>query len=107
MGSSPSFAVQVTGLATRAHIIHVQGEVDVASAPALADCIATSLARDPLALVLDLTGTTFMDCSGISAIVEARRDLPEDSSVILRRPVPLLRRCLGILKIDTEVEIEA
>ena len=104
MGVTPEFAVQVVDL--KSPLIHVRGEVDVATAPKLADCILTSLARDPRELELDLTDTTFLDCAGIGVIVWARNQLPDEARVVLRQPNPRIRRILDILKMDTVVAIK-
>jgi anti-sigma B factor antagonist len=51
-------------------IVDVAGEIDLATSPALAN--ATRAARgDPPALVVDLTRTSFLDCTGLHILVDA------------------------------------
>jgi anti-sigma B factor antagonist len=107
MGPSPAFAVQVLDLESLHPIVRIQGEIDVATAPEMADSVATVLAHDPLDLVLDLTDTEFMDCSGVGVIVRARNHLPDESRVILRHPTPIIRQVFALLELDTAVVIEA
>jgi anti-sigma B factor antagonist len=73
-------------------VVEIHGEVDLATAPELADCVTAALARDPVDLIVDMTNTTFLDCSGISVLVAARNRL-SDAQLILRRPRPFIARC--------------
>jgi anti-sigma B factor antagonist len=50
--------------------VHVAGELDIATAPQLARMLRESLSRAQL-VVLDLRELSFMDCSGVHAIVDA------------------------------------
>ena len=51
----------------------VRGELDLASAPELAAAVDTELAAGRQTLVLDLTGTTFLDSSGARELVRVTR----------------------------------
>ena len=51
----------------------VRGELDLATAPALAAAVDSHLAATPSALVLDLSPTTFMDSSGARELVRIAR----------------------------------
>jgi len=106
MTAVPAFAVQVHSPESRHPVVHVRGEVDLATASELDDCLASVLARDPLDLTLDLSATEFMDCSGFSLIVRARTHHPDEFRVILRRPRPFLRRVLGLLDLDALLVFE-
>jgi anti-anti-sigma factor len=53
-------------------VIAVAGEVDLASAPELTSCLLDHGDRD---VVLDLSEVTFLDSSGISALVHAQHAL--------------------------------
>jgi anti-sigma B factor antagonist len=100
MGDLPAFSVGVRFTNPSCPVVEVHGEVDVATAPELADYMAAALARDPVTLVLDLTDTTFFDCSGIAVVVTAAKHLSERSRLVLRRPRPFIRTVFGILEID-------
>ena len=52
----------------------VFGEVDLASAPHLADQVRRA-AQTGLEVIVDLEGTTFMDCAGLGALLEASADV--------------------------------
>lgn len=53
-------------------VVTVAGELDVASAPGLRDLLLGSLNRCS-ELVLDLTAVTFLDSTGLQALLAARR----------------------------------
>ena len=51
----------------------VRGEIDILSAPWLLEELERLMQRHGARLVLDLSGVTFMDCSGINMLLAARR----------------------------------
>jgi anti-anti-sigma factor len=104
MSHSAAFAVQVRDLGAPCPVVSVCGEVDIATAPEMAACVASVLAKHPLCVVLNLSKATFMDCSGLNVILEAKSKLPE--AIILREPPPSLLRILGILELDSLCAIE-
>jgi anti-anti-sigma factor len=53
-------------------VIAVAGEVDMATAPQLAECLHQHRDVD---VIVDLSGVTFLDSSGISALVVAYKGL--------------------------------
>jgi anti-anti-sigma factor len=69
--SSGHFAVQDSVCAQR-HILMLSGELDIASAAMLDQVIERVCSRRADALVLDLRKLTFMDCSGVHAILRAQ-----------------------------------
>lgn len=62
--------------------LSVRGELDVATAPRLAEAVVSELAAGPRSLVLDLTGTTFMDSSGARELVRAARRAADAGTAI-------------------------
>lgn len=52
----------------------VSGEVDVSTAPRLADQLKR-VQRTGREIVVDLENTTFMDCTGLRALLEACEDI--------------------------------
>ena len=53
-------------------VLSVHGEVDVYSAPALKEQIATAMAAPGASAVVDLSQVEFMDSTGLGALVAAR-----------------------------------
>ena len=54
-------------------VLAVTGEVDLATAPELASAVDTALASGAQELWLDLSGTAFMDSSGLHVLLDAHR----------------------------------
>jgi anti-anti-sigma factor len=106
LGAESTFTVQTDDREPLHPVVYVRGELDMATAPQLADSIAGVLSRIPSDVVLDLSDTTFMDASGITVIVRMRNHLGDSSRVIIRHPAPVIRRILKLVQIDTVVTID-
>ena len=90
-------AIDVTdGTAT----VSVDGEVDIATVGDLGDGLARALAGWPSRLVVDLSWTTFIDCSGMGVIAQTCKDVPVGCKVILRSPNRLARRAIELIGLD-------
>jgi anti-sigma B factor antagonist len=53
-------------------VVRVAGEIDMATVPVLADAIDAAIGSGALELWIDLTPTTFMDSSGMNALLTAQ-----------------------------------
>lgn len=67
-----SFTVDIDAPARR---ITLAGELDVATAPLLLDAANLLSVEDPAPVVVDLTAVSFVDSSGLGAIVRLRKRL--------------------------------
>ena len=88
----------------------VRGELDMATAPRLAEAAESLLSQQPQFLVVDLTGTTFLDSSGARQLVRtARRAAAEGVSLEVvcprgNRPVRLVVDLLELRAVVPIVE---
>ena len=91
---SPEFSITVRGF-PGFEIVALHGELDIVSAAGLADALVEVAGST---LVVDLSDLTFIDSSGISALVVARnRILAEGKGeLVLTRPGVIVRRVLEI-----------
>jgi anti-anti-sigma factor len=64
--------------APRFPTVEVGGEIDVESGPDLRDRLLSIMHTRGARLALDLTGVTFIDCAGMSALLAARRPAQAD-----------------------------
>ena len=55
--------------------LSVRGELDLATAPRLAEAVESQLPQQPQSLVVDLTDTTFIDSSSLGVLIGAHRRL--------------------------------
>jgi anti-sigma B factor antagonist len=54
-------------------VVSVSGEVDVATAPALRDCLGQVIERDSGVVVVDLLQVTFIDSTGLGVLIGAHK----------------------------------
>ena len=73
-------------------VLRVLGEIDLTNCDHLRDAIDTNRA---LTTIVDLSGTDFMDSSGLAALIIARQSVDEiGGSLVLRRPSSSIRLLL-------------
>lgn len=53
-------------------LVHVSGELDLSTAGHLRELLTGLIRAGTPHLVLDLTGVTFMDCTGLGVLIHAR-----------------------------------
>jgi anti-anti-sigma factor len=99
-------------LATERHgaaaVVRVSGELDAYRAPELEDLGASLLADGVLTLVLNMSATTFLDSSGLRAMVTLRdRMLHADGELAIVDPADSVRRLLTITGLDEQFVIES
>jgi anti-sigma B factor antagonist len=94
----PEFSISVRHLPDF-HFVMLHGELDVASADGLANSLV-ELADSTV--VVDLSDLTFMDSSGIGALVRARNRIRAGGrgELVLTKPGAIVRKTLEIVGID-------
>ena len=99
--------VDVLGNAAEGFVVVVAGDVDLASAPALHDRLHP-LATRGAGVAVDLAGVTFIDSSGIHALLTSARAIDAaGGSLVLAAPSPAVRRLFELVKVDEVVPVEA
>jgi anti-sigma B factor antagonist len=94
--------VEVNGQVT----VTVRGEVDLATAGALWEALQKATVPGTT-LVVDLSGTRFMDSSGLDVLLRARRYLATiGSTILLRSPHERVLKLLEISGLDRVFPIE-
>jgi anti-sigma B factor antagonist len=104
-------ALEIPRLRTRAtriggaNAIAVTGELDLETAPQLGEEVEIAVWSSVGAFVLDLSGVTFLDSSGLHALLRARAYLArEDRPLVLVCPPGPARRVLDLASVlDTFV----
>jgi len=74
--SAEGFSAQVLGLDDDP-VVFLTGELDMATAPELTGVLAPLIEHGPPVLVLDFSGLSFIDSSGIAALVDSQQRLGE------------------------------
>jgi anti-anti-sigma factor len=81
-------------------VVRVAGEIDMATAIELRSALSPDGGRP---IVIDLTETTFMDSSGLNALVAAWHS---GAVAAVRHPTPTVRRAIEIAGLDQVLTIE-
>jgi anti-sigma B factor antagonist len=81
--------------------VSISGEIDIATCQAMRNALGAGIGRGPVHLEVDMSAVTFMDASGIGALLAARRQAVDaGGSLTLRAPSSAVRRLTGILELD-------
>lgn len=73
----------------------LEGELDMATADGLADVLRAAV-EEARQLVLDFSGVSFMDSSGLRVLLEAAMKQNGTGPLVVRDPSPQVRRVLDI-----------
>ncbi|WP_051942392.1 STAS domain-containing protein [Streptacidiphilus rugosus] len=99
---SPAGVGTVFCMDARCPVLHVSGELDLASAPLFLLAVDAALGAAPQAhaLVLDLEKLSFCDASGIGALIRARRAAEAAGvSLHITRPTRRMERLLSLCRL--------
>ena len=90
-----------------ATVIHLAGEIDIATCERLRDVIEPHLGPAQT-IVMDLSGVAFMDSSCLTVLVQARGRLTVDGgSLVLRNPSNAARLVLTATQAEDLIEADA
>lgn len=106
--STPSeFAVRIDATPPGVAVVSVLGELDMATCPHVEEAISSASSAGSRVIV-DLTGCTFLDSSGVRVLVAAQRDATTAGRVVeLVAADPNILRVLEITKVDTMMTVHA
>ncbi len=100
------FSTEVTQM-DGATVIHVRGEIDIASCERLRDAIEPHLGPKQ-SIVLDFSEVEFMDSSSLGVLLQARGTLTTDGgSLVLRNPSAAAQRLLTAAQAEDLLEAHA
>lgn len=87
-------------------ILAPKGDVDLSRSPALRQALAEASKAKPKRIVVDLSGVSYMDSSGVATLVEglqvARRN---GTTLVLAALQPRVRSIMEIARLDTVFRI--
>jgi anti-sigma B factor antagonist len=86
--------------------IAVRGDLDIITAPVLAEMIALALEKQPNAIVLDLSGVEFLDCAAAAVIANTAAMRPGGDWLTIRHPNRMVHRLLGLIGLTATVRVE-
>ncbi|MET0901930.1 MAG: STAS domain-containing protein [Acidimicrobiales bacterium] len=87
--------------------LEVHGEVDTMVAPQLLDSVlCAAMSYDHHNIVVDLSGCTFMDSSGLAALIAAHCRLVDDRShLVITNAPPMVARIMELAGLDSVLDI--
>ena len=89
-------------------VLTLFGDLDMAGAPNLRQAVVRQVGEGRNQLVLDLSAVTFIDSSGLGAIIGAlRRTRAHDGDLVLVVADPELRRAFELCDLDRVFELHA
>ena len=59
------------------NVLPLEGEIDLHVSPAIAASLARMIDKKPPKLVVDLSGVTYIDSSGLAALIEAMQNVEQ------------------------------
>ena len=86
------------------HLVTVAGEVDIATAPALGECLVRFSDGD---VTVDLSAVDFIDSSGLNALVTSHNQIERRGSrLVLRGTSSVTQRLLEITGLDEVLNLD-
>jgi anti-anti-sigma factor len=87
------------------YVVHVRGELDLASAPALSAVLSDAAVPSAVPVLLDLAEVTFIDSSALRALVLAGRELSEAGRTLQIGPrSEMVTRVLSMTSLDQHTD---
>ncbi len=86
-------------------VLTVSGEVDMLSAPQLAEAIRTTLAAGPPALVIDLTQVDFLASAGMTVLVTAQAEVAPPTQFAVVANGPATSRPIKLMGLDSVLSL--
>ncbi|MCV7090168.1 STAS domain-containing protein [Mycobacterium interjectum] len=81
-------------------VLSVSGEVDMLSAPQLAEAVRAALAERPPALVIDLTKVDFLASAGMTVLVTAQAEVAPPTRFAVVANGPATSRPIKLMGLD-------
>ena len=98
-------SLTATQLDGQGHLVTVAGDVDIATAPQLAEYLVTFTDGT---VTVDLSQVAFLDSSGMNALLAAHRHLERrESRLTIRGATPIVRRVLQISGLDQVLNLDS
>jgi anti-sigma B factor antagonist len=98
----PDFSVEVDRAGRERVVVRVHGAVDLFAAPELKRELLETIERGVLEIILDLSGTAFLDSTGLGALLTAHKRLAaRDGQLTIVNGVSGVERVFQITGLDS------
>jgi anti-sigma B factor antagonist len=85
----------------RTVVVAASGDLDLMTAPELADAIQAAIRKKPAALIVDLSQLDFLASAGMSLLIEAHRDMAPKARFGVVADGPCTSRPLKMIGLDS------
>jgi anti-sigma B factor antagonist len=86
-------------------VLEVAGEIDMVTAPQLADALAVQLERDVRAVVVELSRVSFLGSSGLAVLVNAFRSLDPGKVMLIVAPNRAAYRAFALTGLASQLPL--
>jgi anti-anti-sigma factor len=86
------------------HGVRLIGEIDMASAPALGEALLAAMAGGKT-LTIEMADVTFMDSSGLQAILTAAAEATTDEPLVVKDPSAAVLRVMELVGVEQMPQI--
>jgi anti-sigma B factor antagonist len=101
------FSLNETSVDARTHVVTVRGEIDLYTAPDLRERINDAIDAGKVHVVVDLTGTTFIDSTTLGVLIGAIKRLRvRDGNLVIACADPAILRVFEITGLNQVVGIK-
>lgn len=94
------FAVEDRRLDDETHLVAVTGEIDLFTAPEFKQRLTAPIDEGITHLVVDLSGTTFIDSSSLGVLIGAHRRLGDRGTLVVVCATPAIVKTFKITGLD-------
>ena len=90
-----------------ADIVVLLGELDIDSAPELTALLASVVEKGPAEVMVECSGLSFIDSSGLSVLIAAQKRLTERGArLVVRSPRPNVLKVIEITRLGEYLNVE-
>ena len=86
-------------------VLQVSGDVDMLTAPALADAISQAAGESPAGVIVDLANVDFLASAGMSVLVEAHEDITPTAGFGVVADGPATSRPMRLVGLDRAINL--
>ena len=103
---SSEFSVSDDQVDATTHVVTVEGEIDIFTAPEFKERISAAIDAGREVVVVDLMATTFIDSSSLGVLISAHRRLRQRGGrLIIAAAVPAVLNTFKITGLDSVLEL--
>jgi anti-sigma B factor antagonist len=101
-----SLRLRVEGEGTEHPTVLATGEIDLVSGDRFRRCLQSCVDGGGLQIAVDMSGVSFVDSSGLKALIMTKNSLPATGRLVVRNPSPVVRSLLSLSGIDQVLAVE-